>query len=1426
MKKRLLSAALALAMVLTLLPMSAFAATTYNVQKASAGTSNPDAQNPIGKSFTYQGTDSFENGITKRAGNWYWTAPAVGDSVTVYEIDSSVGGFLVGTTWYPNENAWRTKTNATATTTFPSSFTLLSALDLSSITSKKPTSLNVDVNGFALTLPSLDACGTDGTSPMTTITITDKLHPTGHTGSVNGLSSSRTACSPKLTSGVTVTATNVNVGTINLAGRGNSVTLNNCTSTGITLNGQSVDSAGKTSYTAQTLRTTDKTSVTNIINVTGDGSTLNLQDTIGGAPVTLTSNAGSVTVGGYSTLGKVQVKNNTASAADGNIPTVTVNGGTVAGIERDPAVSSKASSTFTISRTSNDINITGEIKTVKGSVSVSNANTAAITVEAGSLSIAGDKMTISGDVTLGNTDATTLSITATNSTFDGIKVPSGKGGNLTISQWPTGRGNYYGDLDLRNYKGMGVKGGTFSAATATSLGAFANINWVDNANLQFIVPIKTNAPADGAVALYGRDELTEAISSIATTTPATKGTDDIVLLGQADGTTAYIQLNFGGNPWAYLKYNSTTGIKLPTRINNTGISKWIVKNGAAPGTDTGASFTSGVVENVPYVSTGVVLDSTNTSAEVTKITDVTGISDETVDNDNVRVTLTGNTINVSGAIVAAAGGIASINVKLVTDVVGTNGTVVEIPNVIIDYDVNTKKVSFNSIQPSLTAYGIIVQDGALMLNRGTGAKYTVTANLAVSAPDLKLATLSTNALSVTVGGKLSSWSKESKQQLIDQIQKNGTFTYTGNKAMLEAINAAQATITNNNSVKSWITNAKETIWRNGFTSPDGTTLVIPKHTGNFKDAMTGSSDAKDAYDQINNVFQAAYIVPYLVVNVTDYNAQSGTLSATLTPYYRVDVSESASYQPQKAYTVQAGRTLGALTGDMSTPIKVKLGLGSKFNNAYAHQDDTYVYQDSADGEEFSFYHAGKTGLGSIEINDKDGLISIDSDIVDRNPAKPAYKYTTLQAAVDDTVPGVTQQNATGSTPVMTETMDTITVDGNYKGSCDFTMTGYARKIRVVALGDLPIKCTSQNVDTLNPSGYTYTFQLKRDTAPTGGNITITGVTGGTASVSANPATAGSTVTITLNPAAGYAAAGVSVKDGSGSTVSVSGSGTRYTFTMPSGTATVTPSFSKTQSTTTYVSVGSPNSGSGTASTNTTGQVTPGTTVTVTTTPGAGQRTMGVYVTGATATRTGANTFTFTVPSGYTNVVVTPRFDANNGTLYEDVWSTEYYSNPVRWAVERGITNGESTYRFGSGNTCTREQMVTFLWRAAGSPVVTGVSNPFWDVRAGEYYYNAVLWAVKNGITNGVSSSQFGVGQSVTRADAVTFLYRYAGSPNASTNSGFYDVNSRAYYAKAVTWANSKGVTNGTTTTTFSPSDPCLREQIVTFLYRNATGNRA
>ena len=167
----------------------------------------------------------------------------------------------------------------------------------------------------------------------------------------------------------------------------------------------------------------------------------------------------------------------------------------------------------------------------------------------------------------------------------------------------------------------------------------------------------------------------------------------------------------------------------------------------------------------------------------------------------------------------------------------------------------------------------------------------------------------------------------------------------------------------------------------------------------------------------------------------------------------------------------------------------------------------------------------------------------------------------------------------------------------------------------------------------------------------------------------------------------------------------------------------------------------------------------------------------------------------------------------------DVPAGSYYYDAVLWAVENGITTGASASRFDPNGICTRAQAVTFLWRAAGSPAAKSAVMPFADVKVGSYYYDAVLWAVENGITKGTSETMFSPDATCSRAQIVTFLWRSQKSPAAGTANPFTDVKASAYYADAVLWAVKEDVTKGTTNTTFSPDANCTRAQIVTFIWR-------
>ena len=188
-------------------------------------------------------------------------------------------------------------------------------------------------------------------------------------------------------------------------------------------------------------------------------------------------------------------------------------------------------------------------------------------------------------------------------------------------------------------------------------------------------------------------------------------------------------------------------------------------------------------------------------------------------------------------------------------------------------------------------------------------------------------------------------------------------------------------------------------------------------------------------------------------------------------------------------------------------------------------------------------------------------------------------------------------------------------------------------------------------------------------------------------------------------------------------------------------------------------------------------------------------------------------YTFTMPEG--TVTVSPTIA--RGLTFTDVSPNAYYYDAVAWAVEKGVANGTGDATFTPDRTVSRGEMITFLWRAAGSPAAEG-ENPFTDVAESDYYYQAALWAVQNGIAKGSSATTFSPLEPVTRAQAVTFQWRASGAPAVSGHS-FDDVPADTYYAQAVAWAAQNQITNGTSQTTFSPLEPISRGMAVTLLYR-------
>ena len=1400
MKKRLLSAALALAMVLTLLPVSAFAATPADATSPESGKT----------SVQYvSGTDYSKQKIDKSyvSDEWAWQYKDSTDNKTYWAGSKSLTGIVTGTnasgTYYDSSSI----TNATTGFLVSNNFTIVgnatitvNSNDLNGVSN----SLSVNTFGGTLTF------GTGALEKVNSLTVTDTAAAVGAVSALTrdvGTYDASTDNTSKSTGGLTLSITNAKSSGISLTGRSNRVTLTNVALTGnIELDGKTTvtNANGTNTVTsaAQTLTTNPKaawpytkSTVSANVEVTGNGSNVALNGTAVTGTVSVTSTGGSFRVDNGTTTGAVTIDSGDEKATDAP-PTVTINDGSVGSITYELGTISTAAANITVNAQGG---ATGAIAVDSGTVTIHSANVDGITLKQGTLNMDGANGT-AGDITLAASGKTTFNFSGTGWTVD--KLATGNGNLLTIgSNWPTGRSNTFKALDLDGYTGQGIKGGVFGGATvATKRAWFA-------ADLQFARKFDTTY-----FALYGTRELAAAIAD-AGSAAATKNTIDVI------GTAATKYVGFynsmldansaTSNPIAQVGYGKSTGIYLPDKINGTAVATW---------TNLANAKEYGVNEEVPIsieAITDIKLVIQSAGAAVSKLTNAT----TTGANKNVTATLNNNQIVLSGAV--GQDSYEDVKLTLTTDLIDNDGNPVTF-DVLVSYNTTTKTSKFSTLGMATPPLGVTVNSNNIVVGSNT---YTLTTSgLAKPAANLKVAGVTGDYgyTSATVTGKgivptvnVSGMGTVTKADLIGKLSA-GAFDWTTSPAMRQVVNQAMATITANNTLDNYVTAAQRAAW-----------------TGLGNKGKTPSEA-----DLAGTGYKTAVLEPYLAMTVTAYNA-SGTMTATLVPSYRVIVVSDVpanmtalegknGFTTEGYYIAQQGRALNTPINDLTgttTDVGVTLMLSGTGDNALPggfgvstvlHQDSIYAYKtNGTDANKFVLTHGGKTGLGTIVLNSTEPLVSMLP--VDGTAATDTVYYDNLQAAIDDT-----------KLSTQPDRFDKITVTAAYTGSGVIDVTGEARTFQIETLGQTTITPANKNFTVgVDTTGHTYTVQLTKSIAPAGQNIVVSSATGGSASVSANPAQVGSKVTVTLSAQAGYSPSGVSVKDSSGKAVSVSGSGSSYSFTMPSGSVTVTPSFTKTQVTTNpTVHVSGTTGGSAYTSAGN-NQVAPGTTVTVTTTPGANQRTMGVSVTGATAVRTGANTFQFTVPSGYNTVTVTPRFDANNGTLFQDVWSYEYYSNPVRWAVERGITNGTSTYTFGSENVCTREDMVTFLWRAAGSPTVSSsVRNPFWDVQAGSYYYNAVLWAVSKGITNGVSANQFGVGQYVTRGQAVTFLYRYEGSPAAGANSGFYDVNSREYYAKAVSWANSKGVTNGTSATTFGPNEYCKRAQIVTFLYRDITGNRA
>ena len=1431
MKKRLLSAALALAMVLTLLPVSAFAA-------------DPDY---VGKSVTYYADTLAASSTTNGRAKAGWYGSETVNNVTTYtEITSGVVSASSSTA----ESGTLYSDIGAAITANASYIKLVG--DVSDASLYIARTVDIDMHGNSMT--SAIALGA-----ACTLTLRDTQVAPGESTDTNlkqaagaitgnkGTAYTVNLHDVKVTSialdGIGDLGTNINTGeTVNMYGAlvtstvdldGNNSTLNMSGSsitrlgskvtTNVTLDGDSglkLDMKGGSTVGGTAALTGAVSGGT--VNL-GDGAlspsaTITGQLTIaspyGG---TLTAKSGVLSVGviltGYQTtidatsssLKAVKVFGTTdTTKKTSTAPKIIMKGGSTADSIAKQGSDDEALGNYQISigdGTTASCTV-GTITLDKADITVTGSTVSGKTsLGSGTLKLMGNKTT-TGQIELGSTSETSDAVlevadSATNVTTSSINRLAASTNTVKV-KIPAVSSNNFGGVNLTsNYQGTNIKGGNFYAP-------------VNNDYLDSTVEYQVNMGSGTFKYSYytgSVDKVNELVTvwqnhhndgnfEITTSPMGATGTEGVYSLW--DNNVQVLAVKFKG----------PAGFTLPNKVNGDNIVNWtnMVNQTTQAAGGTSVAFNDGAAnptndkgDDIGY-NPLFAYEAHSSNFTVSKVLNVAVMSTNEA-TKYVQAELNGTVITLTGSVNGK--GSVIIPLRLTTDV--EQGKPEHFVNVDVVYNVSGKTATFtaNSVTPQVLS----VVNNALLVNNGT--KYTLSASLSERPAELQIGA---PEIVTTWNSNLGTAAYVKSQGEAMTTSASGCFDFTKSPAMNQAVGAAIARV-NTSSFAGWLTTARTNAWK--------------KLPGNATKTPTADEQKSTGYDTI-------YLVPYLDVKVSKY-VTTGSMTATLTPMYRIEVrSNNATYSSIGPMVVQPGQTL-SLTKDLivvptDEEVKVQLPMPSDFAakwSGYAHQNALYVTQASKTGTtlDFNISHIA-SDFGTFVFNTDEPTVRIPTYTAGANPGDPPVEhygmgYNALQNAVDDV-----------------RNNERIVVTSKYTGSKTINVTGEARTFYIEGFGnnDLTVSNTNGVIKQWQAAGKFYTIQLTKDNIvvkPTQKPIAISvaSVTGGSASLSASSADEGDTITVTLTPATGYVSSGITVRTDKGTTVSVSGSGNRYSFVVPKGldvkSITVTPAFTRVNTNAT-VTVSNPAVG-GTAVTSAgSSQVAPGTTVTVTATPATGYRTMGLYVTNATATRTGANTFSFIVPSGVTNVVVTPRFDRNNGTLFEDVWSTDYFSSAVGWAVGRGITNGDgSVYRFGTGKSCTREDMVTFLWRNAGSPVVTDVRNPFWDVQVGSYYYNAVMWAVKNGITNGVSATQFGVGQPVTRAQAVTFLYRSAGSPAAGTNSGFYDVPSGEYYAKAVSWAVGKGITNGDgSTVKFSPNGYCLREQIVTFMYRNATGTRA
>ena len=1314
MKKRLLSAALALAMVLTMLPLSVMPASATSADKTLADAdSGKFTVTYRDKDFVFKAASGNDPAITAPENGFFYYGPVKQDDGTnKTQLVEASGGVLIGTN--PKSGVWYSSLDK-AIGDKKSSIVLLdgATYGVASLNNSLVSSLTIDVNGHTLrgtiTIPgTYDTTNSVGTTvtnknSFSSLTIKDSTQSGSDYKSQTGVAINVGTSGAVKENGTTITLNNVQVGAIT-AYYTTSCTVNvKGAETGtITLNGTSGGAVnlGDNNLTAQTGKVTIKTTgVGTGGKVTAYNATIADGVDLSGVGASLTATNSTVNAvklfgsdGTDTATGKALTDSQKSSLA---APSVTLNGGSAAAIG---AGTDNETLTKPYGVTLNGNAKATGVTLNNANITVNNSAAGAVTLKQGDLKLNGSSTgpASAGNISLGaaNTKAS-FTVSGTNVSTGDITAAAGTV-NITV---PNSDTNTFGTLTSTvAVANKGISGGVWGSEVPA-------INLADS--LVYQANGSSDKPLAGKYVYYTRDQFQKLIDVYQA------DNDAAITLVKDSATLKSNSITFknGKEILTVIKYGTPNlPITLPTSVNGGTISKW---------TEYKADSTTVIRDlvNSAGYSTPSKLENRVLNAQVTDntITKLVGVS---TDVDGLTARLAGNVITLSGAIPQNT---TSLLIKVETD-----GKPPVKGDIVVVYDPSNGSVRFGNSDPG--GGMTITNDWNYLVMPNQTTRYSLNGSaLKVQATGLPAdqvhGYVGDLPVKVTVNVSGSGWTTVRKQEL-EKIMSSavtalGSSTgsasglamsggdskvvFANSPAVKELLNAVVAGITDSQ-INNWILGAQNAAWRKNHT--------------------TTANEA----DRLSTGYSEVHVVAYMAVTISNYNTAStpGTLTMTLTPSYYVEVTGdngakiTSDYKLEPTVSAQLnalrpvnGRALGSLTGDVGK-IVLTLAKENAFKTSVtpvAHQGGTYAYPSSdTNNLVFTITHAINGSLGTMIVNGDAALVNLYED-----STKKVQKgsYDTLQAAVDDAEDGWY-----------------IDVDANYKGSCAIAVTGLARKFQINTNGANRVTSNVAGVVTEKTSGTLYEVQLERDNITNAG-IAVGSAANGTASVNVSSAKPGSSVSGTYKANSGYKAGSFTATAQPGNksvSVSVSANGT-FSFTVPSGatSVTVTPSF--------VLDNGLP-------FTDVANNAWYFTAVKYCyDTTNNGYRLM-----------EGDSAATFAPNGSFTRAHMvqilwnmkgrpTPKTTANP---FRDMSSSNWYYSAVLWAYENGYAKGYPDGTFKPGQAVTRQEMVQFLYQASGSPSGSGNLSYYSDgYTANNWAQPALRWATGLGILSGQNSASLG-----------------------------------------------------------------------------------